>query len=127
MAREQIQIHGAEAIVRTHEVVLPFQGQVAQNNRSKLSKSDEASDGLVIFRLESICGFEAGAIGIGLAGVANSSERRHSQQRCASPDRQSRSCLPVLRPYVLPEYKVPHSAAAPDLYSAQVECSLHGQ
>src|SRR5207245_4676321 len=61
---KEIQIHRTEAIARTHQVELPIQGQVAQDNRTKLSEGNETSDRLVIFGLGDICCLEVGTIGI---------------------------------------------------------------
>jgi hypothetical protein len=64
MAGQEIQINGAEAVVWTHQIELPVQGQIAEDNGSKLSEGNETSNRLVVFRLGGIRRLEACAVGI---------------------------------------------------------------
>ena len=65
VTRGDQQIHGAEAVVGTHQIELPVERQIAEMDGSKFSERDEASDRLVIFSQvdAGLCG-EVRAIGI---------------------------------------------------------------
>jgi len=64
MAGQDIQINGAEAVVRTHQIELPVQGQITEDDGSKLSEGNETSNRLVVFRFWDIRRLEARAVGI---------------------------------------------------------------
>ena len=69
MTSKQIQIHGAKAIVRAHQIELPIQRQIAEHQRPKFPERNETSHRVVVFGLWNIHCLEIGAIRIGRAGA----------------------------------------------------------
>src|SRR4051812_27563186 len=65
VAREQVQVYLAEPVIRTHQVKLPAQREVAQDYRPEFAESNETAHGLIVFGLRNFRRVEIGASGIG--------------------------------------------------------------